>query len=96
MAVHEPPQRKRRLSRRFFTRAMGASALAAATSVATQARPASAQAICEYLCCQLLYCPTFPYSTCSNNATYIWGCYSGASFCRCCEAPGRASISCYP
>jgi len=44
----------------------------------------------------LLYCPTFPYSTCANNADYIWGCYSGASFCRCCEAPGKASISCYP
>lgn len=73
---------KRSLSRRNFMR-VGATGLAAAASLAAIEQPANAT--CPYFCCNLARCPK-NYDYCAAHADYIWGCYSGSMFCRCCEA----------
>lgn len=87
------------LSRRGFVKKVGAGGLLAAAAVAVPERAAAdVRPQYDYFCCRLAVAPTWPYSNCSNNADYIWGCYSGSSFCSCCEDYDypRASVSCYP
>ncbi len=88
------------LSRRRFAK-IGASGVTAATALVAgsflDVQPAEASG-CQYLCCDLAHCPPGTYSYCKKHADYIWGCYSGLSFCYCCEAFGYtySAISCYP
>ena len=87
---------KMSLSRRSLVQRIGVGGLMAAAVVAVGEKPASAAVTPnQYLCCNLALSPTFPYSTCSNRATYIWGCYSGAEFCSCCEVATRNSDGSY-
>jgi len=73
---------KKTLTRRMFAR-IGVGGLAAATALVATEAPASA--LCPYFCCNLAVCPG-SYSYCVAHKNYIWGCYSGAQFCQCCEA----------
>lgn len=78
---------KSSLSRRSLVRRIGMGGLMAAAVVTMGEQRASAAVApnYDYFCCQLAFAPHFPYSDCSNGAAYIWGCYSGAQFCTCCE-----------
>ena len=89
----QAPLLKRIITRRTFGK-VGVTGLAAAAAVVgTGGR---AEALVPYFCCNLVYKPTWPYSGCSTNASYIWGCYSGAEFCRCCEnyPKKKSSVRC--
>lgn len=81
-------------TRRGFTR-LGVGGLAAAAALVATEGPANA--ICPYLCCNLAVCPG-DWDYCYDHRNYIWGCYSGASFCQCCEANENtySAIKCFP
>jgi hypothetical protein len=81
----ESPGRLRKVARRGFLGTLGAGGLTAASAVFGRSAPA--YAICRRNCCNLAVCPNVTYSTCSDNADYIWSCTaSGGLWCQCCEA----------